>query len=81
MNRCDRCNNAGKYYVSGSNLNSYATSILCALCAVKLCEALGDKAGAAKFGFVAGLQSRFAIAALVNGSFADFRRTVRRLLG
>jgi hypothetical protein len=49
MNRCDRCNNAGKYYVSGSNLNSYATSILCALCAVKLCEALGDKAGAAKF--------------------------------
>jgi hypothetical protein len=49
MNKCDKCERLGKYLVSGSNLNSYATSLLCAQHASILCANLGDKAGADKF--------------------------------
>ena len=49
MNKCDKCERLGKYLVSGSNLNSYATSLLCAHHASILCANLGDKAGADKF--------------------------------
>ena len=49
MNKCDKCERLGKYLISGSNLNSYATSLLCAQHASILCANLGDKAGADKF--------------------------------
>lgn len=49
MNKCDKCERLGKYLVSGNNLNSYVTSLLCAYHASILCDNLGDKAGADKF--------------------------------
>jgi hypothetical protein len=49
MDKCDKCQNMARVTVSGSNLNSYATSYLCAKHAAALCLNLGDRAGHAKF--------------------------------
>jgi hypothetical protein len=51
MDKCGqyKCQNMARVTVSGSNLNSYATSYLCAKHAAELCLNLGDKAGYAKF--------------------------------
>jgi hypothetical protein len=49
MDKCDKCQNMARVTVSGSNLNSYAASYLCAKCAARLCLNLGDKVGHAKF--------------------------------
>jgi hypothetical protein len=49
MDKCDKCQNMARVTVSGSNLNSYAASYLCAKHAAALCLNLGDKVGHAKF--------------------------------
>jgi hypothetical protein len=51
MDKCGqyKCQNMARVTVSGSNLNSYATSYLCAKHAAALCLNLGDKVGHAKF--------------------------------
>jgi hypothetical protein len=46
---CDKCENMGRYYVTGNGLNSYATYYLCARDAAKLCARLGDTVGRDKF--------------------------------
>ena len=45
MNKCDKCENKGRYVLTGYSGVSY----LCASCAANLCASVGDTVGRDKF--------------------------------